>query len=122
MKRIFGVYNASAGLLGELKYLFDKISNGKHCALCDITHHMIGMKSSWGKFAGNLQIPLILVHLNEQHSFMEAYTKGKTPCVILEMGNKFEMLLDENALSACEGSVERFIELFHETLQKRGLT
>ena len=120
MKKIFGVYNARAGFWGELNYLFDKLSNGRHCELCDITHYLIGMKPSWKRFTYNLKIPLILIHINEQNSLMETYTRGKTPCVILGKGNKFEMLLDKSELSYCEGKVERFIERFHVALQKRG--
>ena len=48
MQKIIGIYNANGSLLGEMRYVFDKVFLKKHCALCDITHGMsYKAKTTW---------------------------------------------------------------------------
>ncbi|HIE76594.1 MAG TPA: hypothetical protein EYP93_10505, partial [Gammaproteobacteria bacterium] len=35
---LYGIYNADAGLLGEMDCLDSKVLGRKRCALCDLTH------------------------------------------------------------------------------------
>jgi len=46
-KTLYGIYNAEGTLLGELKYLFMKLSGRGSCALCDITHTFAWKKPSF---------------------------------------------------------------------------
>lgn len=44
---IVGVYNADGGILGELTYIFKKITKQTKCSFCDLTHSNIAEKSIW---------------------------------------------------------------------------
>ena len=84
MDKLYGVYNADGGIIGELSYVIGKIRGKVHCALCDITHKGISKKKEWKSLERKIDIPFELVHLNEQKKEFEEYTAGKSPCVVGE--------------------------------------
>ena len=86
---IFGIYNAGGGIVGEVKYAIGKIAKSSHCELCDITHGVLLKRRLWKQFLNNLPIPFRLLHLNEQANDMAKFTRGKTPCVLIEMNNEY---------------------------------
>ena len=108
MIRIYGVYNADSGLVGELTYLIGKVSGGTHCDLCDITHSTFGKKKSWRAMNSRLQFPVELIHLNDRDLRLRSFTKGITPCVVLEKEDKHWLLIDSKTLKLCEGEVVEF--------------
>ena len=66
MEKIIGIYNANGSLLGEMRYVFDKVFFKKHCALCDITHGMsYKAKSTWLEQVERFPIPIETLHLDE---------------------------------------------------------
>lgn len=111
--RLWGVYHADGGLLGELRYVVGKLRGTAHCALCDVTHR-IRMKDEWKEFAASLDVPLELVHLNEQPLALAAVTEGSTPCVVGESQDGFTILLYPRQLESVGGSVRLFGELLRE--------
>jgi len=115
MNRLWGVYHANGGLLGELSYVLGKVRGTAHCALCDITHG-IRMKEEWKVLASSLELPLQLVHLNEQPPALAAVTEGATPCVVEETDEGFTVLLGPQQLESVGGSVQLFSALLREAL------
>jgi hypothetical protein len=111
--RLWGVYHANGGLLGELSYVLGKLRGTAHCALCDVTHG-IRMKKEWKAFAASLDVPFELVHLNEQQPELAAITLGSTPCVVAETEAGFRTLLGPKQLDAVGGSVRLFREVLRE--------
>ncbi len=114
-RRLWGVYHADGGLVGEVAYVVGKIRGTAHCALCDVTHR-IRMKAEWKDFAATLETPFDLVHLNEQSEALARVTEGRTPCVVAESSAGFEVLLGPDELETAVGSVERFAELLRGVL------
>ena len=108
MVQIFGVYNADGGILGELSYVWGKIRGTVHCALCDITHRGISKKKEWKELEGRLQIPIELLHINEQDATLSKFTKGITPCVVGDFGGKLHLVLSSGELEECGKSVGNF--------------
>ena len=111
--RLWGVYHANGGIMGELAYVLGKLRGTAHCALCDITHR-VRMKEDWKEWAASLDVPFELVHLNEQPPGLAAVTEGCTPCVVAEGDEGFTVLLGPERLEAAGGSVGLFRELLRE--------
>jgi len=111
--RLWGVYHANGGVLGELSYVLGKLRGTAHCALCDVTHR-IRMKDEWKELAASLDVPMELVHLNEQQPALAAVTEGHTPCVVEQTRSGFTILLGPQQLESVGGSVQRFGALLRE--------
>ena len=116
MQRIYGVYHADGGLLGELRYVLGKLLGTAHCSLCDITHGAVSMKSTFRACMERLGVPVELVHLNEQSSELETFTAGRTPCVVGETAEGFRLLLSADELDLMAGDVEPFEAVLGERL------
>ncbi|MDH3208621.1 MAG: hypothetical protein OEO79_18620 [Gemmatimonadota bacterium] len=118
LPRLWGVYHANGGLLGELTYVMGKLRGTAHCALCDVTHR-IRMKDEWKALAASLDMPLELVHLNEQPASLAEVTEGSTPCVVAETEDGFRILLGPRQLDSVGGSVRLFGEVLREAREAR---
>lgn len=116
-RRLWGVYHADGGLLGELTYVVGKLRGTAHCALCDITHGGLRMKPAWRHLHSSLPVALRLVHRNERSPGLQEATEGRTPCVVLEESGRWRLLMDADALEACAGSVESFAQALRATLE-----
>ena len=119
MDKLYGVYNADGGIIGELSYVIGKIRGKVHCALCDITHKGISKKKEWKALERKIDIPFELVHLNEQKKELEEYTAGKSPCVVGEKNGDLVMILTSEQLEECKKSVIKFEAILHKSLQNR---
>jgi hypothetical protein len=66
-QRLYGIYHADAGFLGEMDCLGGKVLGRKRCALCDLTHglHPQGRKNWRLAYLKNTP-DLLLVQGNEQ--------------------------------------------------------
>jgi hypothetical protein len=115
LRRLWGVYNANGGVLGELAYVMGKLRGTAHCALCDITHR-VRMKPEWKEFAASLDVPFELVHLNEQPEALVEVTAGAVPCVVAQTREGFGIILGPEELEAAGGSVPRFGAALAEAL------
>ncbi|MAH98510.1 MAG: hypothetical protein CMA12_04060 [Euryarchaeota archaeon] len=114
MVKIFGVYNADGGILGELSYVWGKIRGTVHCALCDITHRGISKKKEWKELEGRLNMPIELLHINEQDATLGKFTEGITPCVVGDFEGKLQLVMNAEDLEECGKSVSVFESLISE--------
>lgn len=64
-KTFYGIYNADGTILGEIKYVYMKVSGTGSCALCDITHTWTGRKASFDQACQRASIRFVLLHTNE---------------------------------------------------------
>ena len=111
MNKMYGVYNADGGIMGELAYVWGKIRGTAHCALCDITHRGVSKKKEWKDLEGRLATPMDLLHINEQDFDLARFTEGKTPCVVGNFAGELRLVMNSEDLEECGKSVEKF-ELF----------
>lgn len=114
---LIGIYDADASITGELRYLLRKVFSNYTCALCDLTHgwNPLG-KSAWRKRA-ETEPNIIWLHRDEAPEGLLNAVEEKLPCVVADHGHRFEMLLDSNALRACEGNFATFTALLEEKLR-----
>ena len=108
IEKIYGIYLADGGIIGELSYVWGKITGTAHCSLCDITHKGISMKRDWKNFTNSLDVDFELLHLNEQTQVLADFTAGKTPCVVGEELGEMKILVDAESLEGCNKSVSSF--------------
>ncbi|MGK0359904.1 MAG: hypothetical protein ACI9U2_002210 [Bradymonadia bacterium] len=113
-----GVYQADAGLLGELRYFAGRLK-GEHCALCDITHTLRGERPTFAPIRARLRLQTW--HLNEQPPALAAVTAGRTPCVAAQTAEGWRVVLGSPALGRCGRSVEAFEVAILNALQDAGL-
>ena len=105
VEALAGVYQADAGLLGELRYLAGRLT-GAHCALCAITHSLRGERTAFK--AARARLRLQTYHLNDQPAALAAVTDGRTPCVAARTAGGWQVVIDTHTLTACGASVEAF--------------
>ena len=108
IEKIYGIYHADGGIIGELSYVWGKITGTAHCSLCDITHKGISMKRDWKNFTNSLDVDFELLHLNEQTQVLADFTAGKTPCVVGEELGEMKILVDAESLEGCNTAVSSF--------------
>lgn len=121
VRRLVGVYDARGTLWGEISYALQVVLRGKHCALCDITHGGLREKKEWKACRTQMAVPFDTVHLDEQDPELAAATRGRTPCVVADTGESWEVLLGPDDLAACEGSPRKLVEAVSEAARDRNL-
>ena len=108
IEKIYGIYHADGGIIGELSDVWGKRTGPAQCSLCDITHKGISMKRDWKNFTNSLDVDFELLHLNEQTQVLADFTAGKTPCVVGEELGEMKILVDAESLEGCNKSVSSF--------------
>ena len=116
VEKLYGIYHADGGLVGELAYIFGKYTGNIHCSLCDITHNKITMKKEWKIFSKELSIPFDLLHLNERSMEVIAASENKTPCVLVETNDSLHAILSSEELENCNKSVNDFTSALNNKL------
>ncbi|MBM64775.1 MAG: hypothetical protein CMH55_00910 [Myxococcales bacterium] len=106
--RLIGVYHADGSFMGELRYAMG-LFRGVHCSLCDISHGGVRMKEAFRQWMESRSETVKMLHLDEQPSDLAAFTLGQTPCLVLDRGAGWEMLLGDADLKACGGDVASFV-------------
>jgi len=103
--------------MGELQYVLRKCLGRESCALCDISHgwNPLG-KSAW-RSRPETEPNIIWLHRDEAPEGLLNAVAGELPCVVADHGHRVEMLLDSDALKACEGDFAIFTELLEEKLR-----
>jgi hypothetical protein len=115
--KIFGIYQANGGLMGEISYIFRKLVLKHNCSLCKVTHRGLMVKPDWKDYIKTLNIYFELLHINEQPAEMYVYTRGHTPCVIANIDGNYVILMDSEMIDGCNGSVEKFSTLLDKSLK-----
>lgn len=119
--RLIGVYDAEGTLRGEISYLLRRMVTGQHCALCDITHGSLGMRSTWERckadFTARRGIALHLAHLDDAPRSVMDHANFQAPAVFLErLDGAVELLMTAADLARCGNSPEKFFEYLESEL------
>ena len=119
--KIYAVYDADGTALGELVYLAGKLLGTRECALCDISHGWNPLGKPRWREAQRGAADVHWLHRDEQSDAMAVLTRGRLPAVILERGGHFEILLERESLSACDGDYAAFEALLARRLIEVGV-
>ena len=118
---LYGIYNADGGLVGEARYVIGHLLGLTSCSLCDITHSPIRRKPEWDAMVQTLDIPLTVLHRNELTPELANWVSSiSLPAVVGRRDNgDFTHVLDDESLSATDGSVSGFREILTKALESR---
>lgn len=119
-KLIF-VYDAESGAVSAAIDSAKKLFKVGGCALCSITHGLTGEKSEWEDCKSQLGVPLDYVHRDELDGELEEIVRGKLPCVVAESPEGREIIMGEDVLERCSGSVGDFKGRLHSRCALHGL-
>ncbi|MCU1452575.1 MAG: hypothetical protein JWN46_721 [Acidimicrobiales bacterium] len=108
IERLWMVYDADGGLLGELSYAIGRSRGRRHCALCDISHEGLRRKPAFARLLRTIGVPAEVVHRNEQPPDLATFTEGRLACVVADTADGYELLVDAPTLDGCAGDVAAF--------------
>jgi hypothetical protein len=109
--RLVGVYDADGSLRGELSYFVRARVGRAHCALCDITHGRVRERADWRSCRGQLPVPFVTFHRDDQPDDVRVVGGSRPPIVVAEMRDGSVVpLLDGAAIERCAGSPQRLVE------------
>ena len=92
-----------------------------HCSLCDITHGTLRERPEWQACRAGLPIPFDTFHRNDQPPEVRALLAGQYPAVAAETDDGWILLLDDEALEACESSPDRLVAAIEAAVERAGL-
>jgi len=105
IKRLLFVFNANAGKWSAFVDSTKKLLMIKGCALCTITHGILGEKAEWKDCKEELGIPVDYLHKDEIDSEIKEIVGSNLPCILAETEGEFIMLVTSEVLERCSGSV-----------------
>lgn len=112
------VYDADGGAAGELRYALGHLLGRAHCDLCDITHGGVRRRAVFDDLVKSLPVPVDVVHRNEQGAALAAVTAGRLACVVAHTDDGLEVVVDREALAACDGRVDRLADALRPVLER----
>ena len=105
---LVGIYNADAGVLGELRYVVRRAIGRGHCSLCDLTHRGVRRRGDWVRASEDRCVPIELLHRNERTPEVERASGDRVPCVLARVNGDLVGLLGPADLEGCRGDVDEF--------------
>ena len=107
--KIIGIYHADSGVVGHLRYAFDKVARGDGCTLCDISHGLLREKTDFDACKKSLGIPMEMIYRNQLPPPLARHLGGQTPAVVGALSTgAYRTLLGPPALAEAEGDVFAF--------------
>jgi hypothetical protein len=105
---IIGVYDADSTLVGEVSYWIGARLGRTHCSLCELTHGVFTVKSTWKSCTLELHVPFTTYHRNDAPADVLTCASGQFPVVLVRTNQELMVLLNREQLEAFNGDTERF--------------
>lgn len=121
IRRLTGVYNASGGLLGELRYVAGKLRGTAHCELCDLTHAGVRRRGEWRELVATLPVPFDVVHRSERAAAAESASGAATPCLLAHTDDGVVTVMAATDFAGLDGDVAAFAARLDERRHALGL-
>jgi hypothetical protein len=99
------IYDADSGKLGAFLDSTKKLLMIGGCALCAITHGILGEKNEWKECREELGVPITYYHKDEIPEFLKGKVAGHLPCIVALVGKIYVILLEPAVLKRCRGDV-----------------
>lgn len=103
--RLIFIYDANSGKIGAFLDSARKVLMIGGCALCAITHGILGEKTEWKECQEELGVPIKYYHKDEIPEHLQQTVAGHLPCILAQVGRKYIMLLEPEVLERCRGYV-----------------
>ncbi len=106
---LVGVYDADAGVVGELSYFVKARFGRAHCSLCEVTHGRVRERADWQACRSELPVPITMYHRNDQPVGLRSVARGAYPIVAAQVDGSYVMLLGPDVIAACAGSPDALV-------------
>jgi hypothetical protein len=107
VSELIGVYDADGSVVGEIRYWVGARFGRSHCSLCDITHGTFRERSEWRAFRDILPVEFTTCHRDDAPADVIKACGANFPVVLARVESEIMVLLDEIALDALGGDVDR---------------
>ena len=105
INRLLLIFDADSGKWGAFVDSAKKLLMLKGCALCDITHGVLGEKAEWKSCKEEFGIDIDYVHRDELDDELKKQVAMELPCIVAQtIGGEFLQLITREVLERCEGS------------------
>ena len=121
IERLVFVYDAKAGGLAAFASSARKMLLLKSCALCTITHGVLGEKKEWRACRSALPVPIDYRHRDDLPEMLRSITAGVLPCIVAVLdGGTTTILLDSIELDDCSGKPPELVRRVQLAAFRRG--
>jgi hypothetical protein len=107
---IIGVYDADSTLVGEVSYWIGARLGRTHCSLCELTHGVFTVKSTWKSCEQKLHVPFTTYHRNDAPADVLVALAGEFPAVLQRTAEGLSVILTKEALEAFDGNTADFAQ------------
>ena len=107
---IIGVYDADSTLVGEVSYWIGARLGRTHCSLCELTHGVFTVKSTWKSCTLELHVPFTTYHRNDAPADVLVALAGEFPAVLQRTAEGLSVILTKEALEAFDGNTADFAQ------------
>ncbi len=97
---VYGIYNADGSIIGELRYVFMKLSGRGSCSLCDITHTWAWKKQSFDIACKRSGFNFKLLHTNEATKEQLEAAKD-LPAILIYENGQYRRVMGPQELAEC---------------------
>jgi hypothetical protein len=116
------VYDANSGKISAFLDSAKKVLMVGGCALCTITHGILGERNEWKECQEELGVPIRYYHRNDLSRILEDIVNERFPCILAQIGTEYTMLLEPGVLERCRGDVRDLKGRIHYYLTANDLT
>jgi hypothetical protein len=116
------VYNANSGKISAFLDSAKKVLMVEGCALCTITHGVLGERNEWKECQEELGVPVSYYHRNDLSPTLKRVVNERFPCILAQIGTHYMMLLSPEVLERCRGDVRDLKGRIHYYLAANDLT
>lgn len=108
--QLVGIYDADAGVTGEIRYALTKVFGQSSCALCDLTHGWRPWGSpQWRDACASAELDLQLLH-RDQASPEQLEAAGELPAFIAQGADGWVAVMNAATIASFAGQPHRLVE------------
>ncbi|NEO83174.1 MAG: hypothetical protein F6J87_02770 [Spirulina sp. SIO3F2] len=108
VEKLYFVWNADWSLAGAMQAIQEWLTQTSTCALCEIAYAGIRPKAEWQQCQAAIPVPVEILCRNQLSPALQAASGDAFPVVIAQTAQGLILVLEREAIAACEGDVERF--------------
>lgn len=126
INRLLFIFDAKAGKWSAFVDSTKKLLMIKGCALCTITHGLLGEKAEWKDCKAELGVPIDYIHKDEVYGEIKGVvgvesSRPLLPCIVAEADGEFTILITPEVLERCGGSIPDLKGKIHYYAEAKGL-
>ena len=114
---IFGIYNADASALGEIRYTLGKITGNSSCELCNLTHgwNPFG-KRDWKRVCNSTSLELEIIHRDEATP-SQLQAAQPLPAFITEHSGQWKPLMSKDEIAQFKNRPDDLLDELSQRLE-----